>query len=130
MPKYCASGLCKNNAKDNPSKKFALFVQTAGRNKDLQRAKRWVQLMGRANFSVEHIKSYIYVCEDHFDENVELDYRKNKDLEPYPPGYDRNKRKRLRRAENDNQDQTRCKIFGFFLLWFPQNERNILVLLR
>ena len=30
----------------------------------------------------------------------------NKDLEPYPPGYDRNKRKRLRRAENDNQDQT------------------------
>ena len=49
----------------------------------------------------------------------------NKDLEPYPPGYDRNKRKRLRRAENDNQDQTRCKIFGFFLLWFPQNERKI-----
>ena len=39
MPKYCASGLCKNNAKDNPSKKFALFVQTAGRNKDLERAK-------------------------------------------------------------------------------------------
>ena len=76
MPKYCASGLCKNNAKDNPSKKFALFVQTAGRNKDLERAKRWIQLMGRANFSVEHIKSYIYVCEDHFDENVELDYRK------------------------------------------------------
>ena len=37
----------------------------------------------------------------------------NKDLEPYPPGYDRNKRKRLRRAENDNQDQIRCEIFGF-----------------
>ena len=32
--------------------------------------------MGRANFSVEQIKSYIYVCEDHFDEYVELDYRK------------------------------------------------------
>ena len=78
MPKYCASGLCKNNAKDNPSKKFALFVQTAGRNKDLQRAKRWVQLMGRSTteFTIDYVKTYTYVCEDHFDENVELDYRK------------------------------------------------------
>ena len=78
MPKYCASGLCKNNAKDNPSKKFALFVQITGRKADLPRAQRWVQLMGRSKseFLVEHVKSYTYVCEDHFDENVELDYRK------------------------------------------------------
>ena len=39
MPKYCASGLCKNNARDNPEKKFALFVQTKGRNADIERAK-------------------------------------------------------------------------------------------
>ena len=52
MPKYCSSALCKNNAKDHPTKKFALFVQAQGRNPDLQRAQRWVHLMGRQNFSV------------------------------------------------------------------------------
>ena len=76
MPKYCASGLCKNNAKDHPNKKFALFVQTTGRNANPNRAQIWIQLMGRQNLSLADIKNYTYVCEDHFDDNVELDYRK------------------------------------------------------
>ena len=75
MPKYCSSALCKNNAKDHPTKKFALFVQAQGRNPDLQRAQRWIHLMGRLNFSVENIRRHTYVCEDHFDEEVDLDYR-------------------------------------------------------
>ena len=51
-------------------------MQILGRKADLPRAQRWVQLMGRSKseFLVEHVKSYTYVCEDHFDENVELDY--------------------------------------------------------
>ena len=78
MPKYCASGLCKNNARDNPEKKFALFVQIKGRNADVERAKEWVRLMGRSatEFTIDYIKNYTYVCEDHFDKDVELDYRK------------------------------------------------------
>ena len=76
MPKYCASGLCKNNAKDNPNKKFALFVQIKGKNADEARAQLWIRRMGRQNFSLDDIKSYTYVCEDHFDKDVELDYRK------------------------------------------------------
>ena len=76
MPKYCASGICKNNAKDHPNKKFALFVQTTGRNANPNRAQIWIQLMGRQNLSLADIKNYTYVCEDHFDDNVELDYRK------------------------------------------------------
>ena len=76
MPKYCASGLCKNNAKDNPNKKFALFVQIKGKNANEARAQVWIRRMGRQNFSLDDIKSYTYVCEDHFDKDVELDYRK------------------------------------------------------
>ena len=76
MPKYCASGLCKNNAKDNPNKKFALFVQIKGKNANEARAQVWVHRMGRQNFSLDDVKSYTYVCEDHFDKDVELDYRK------------------------------------------------------
>ena len=85
MPKYCASGLCKNNARDNPEKKFALFVQIKGRNADVERAKEWVRLMGRSatEFTIDDIKNYTYVCEDHFDKDVELDYRKVSSLITY-----------------------------------------------
>ena len=31
--------------------------------------------MGRAKLSVENIRRHTYVCEDHFDEGVVLDYR-------------------------------------------------------
>ena len=75
MPKYYASGLCKSNAKDNPNKKFALFVQTEGRNPDIPRAQRWIHLMGRQGFGVQNIKRYTFVCEDHFPANADLDYR-------------------------------------------------------
>ena len=75
MGKYCASGLCNSSDQKQPDKKFALFVQPVGRGSDEQRAQRWVHLMGRQNFTVENVKRHTYVCEDHFDENVVLDYR-------------------------------------------------------
>ena len=40
----------------------------------LDRAKRWIHLLGRQNFHVENIKFYTKVCELHFDEGVNLDY--------------------------------------------------------
>ena len=85
MGKYCASGLCRSSDKTQPDKKFALFVQPVGRGSDLPRAQRWVHLMARQNFTVDNVKRHTYVCEDHFDENVELDYRKVRLL--YIPKY-------------------------------------------
>jgi hypothetical protein len=41
----------------------------------LERAKIWVHLMGRGNFTIRHVTRQTYVCSDHFDENVVLDYR-------------------------------------------------------
>ena len=75
MVKTCASGLCHNNNNKNPEKVFALFVQPKGRGADLERAKIWVQLLGRGNFTVENVTRQTYVCSDHFDDNVVLDYR-------------------------------------------------------
>ena len=124
MTKHCSSGKCNSDERYHPNKKFAKFVQPKGHHPDLKRCQRWVHLMGRLDLSVEHINRTKYVCEDHFNEGVDLDYRTNKDLEPYPPGYDRNKRKRLRRAENDNQDQTRCKIFWVFSHLVPSKREK------
>ena len=73
MVKTCASGLCHNNNKKHPDKGFALFVQPKGRGADFERAKIWVQLLGRVNFTVENVTRQTYVCSDHFDENVVLD---------------------------------------------------------
>ena len=92
MVKHCSHGLCKSDSRKQPDKKFALFVQPKGRNADLNRAKRWVHLCGRKGFTIENIERTTHICEDHFPENVDLDYRRNKDLEPYPVGYDRNER--------------------------------------
>ena len=40
--------------------------------------KEWVRLMGRSTteFTIDYVKTYTYVCEDHFDKDVKLDYRK------------------------------------------------------
>ena len=57
-----------------PDKGFALFVQSKGRRADLERAKIWVLLIGRGNFTVENVTRQTYICSDHFDENVVLDY--------------------------------------------------------
>jgi len=100
--KYCVHGLCKSSSRKKPNLKFAKFVQPGV---DLARSKRWVHLMGRADFHVENVNKWTYVCQLHFPENADLDYHKNKDLEPYPPTYDRNKIKRLRRAEDDSGNQ-------------------------
>ena len=75
MGKTCASGLCHSNQKYQPQKKFALFVQPKGRGSDITRCQRWVHLMGRSLFTVDDVKRHTYVCEDHFDDGIELDYR-------------------------------------------------------
>ena len=49
---YCCHGNCKSNIRDNPNLKFARFPK---KTIDLDRAKRWVELMGRTNFTLADI---------------------------------------------------------------------------
>ena len=69
--KTCASGVCKSDSRHDANIKFAKFVQPGV---DRNRAIRWAHLMGRANFSVDDIRKWTFVCEKHFPENVELNY--------------------------------------------------------
>ena len=71
--KNCASGLCKSNSRSHPNIKFAKFVQPGV---DKARARKWVRLTGRADFHVENIKKWTFICELHFPEGEELDYHK------------------------------------------------------
>ena len=68
---HCASGLCQSDSRKSPNLKFANFPKPKF---GLDRAKRWIHLLGRQNFHVENIKSYTKVCELHFDEGVNLNY--------------------------------------------------------
>ena len=75
MTKHCSSGKCNSDERYHPNKKFAKFVQPKGHHPDLKRCQRWVHLMGRLDLSVEHINRTKFVCEDHFNDGVDLDYR-------------------------------------------------------
>ena len=72
--KHCAHGKCNSDSRYHPDKKFAKFPQPAGRNPDLKRCKEWVHLMGRKDFTEANINKSSWVCEDHFEEGVDLNY--------------------------------------------------------
>ena len=74
--KHCAHGKCKSDSRYHPDKKFAKFPQPAGRNPDIKRCKQWIILIGRQNFTIENINKNTWVCEDHFEKGVNLDYLK------------------------------------------------------
>ena len=71
--KTCASGVCDSDSRRHPNCKFAKFVQPGV---DRLRAQRWAHLMHRANFGVQNIRKWTFVCEKHFPQNAELDYHK------------------------------------------------------
>ena len=89
--KYCASGLCKSSSYKFPNLRFATFPKVSV---NPQRAQQWVVLMKRMNFTVANITKNSFVCELHFDENVDLNYKTNKDLTPYPNNHKRSHRER------------------------------------
>ena len=62
-----------------PELKFARFVQPKS---DLERAKTWIKLIGRDDFSVKDINYTSMLCEKHFKPNENLNWRINKSLEP------------------------------------------------
>ena len=74
--KHCAHGTCNSDTRYHPDKKFAKFPQPAGRNPDIKRCKQWIILIRRQNFTIENINKNTWVCEDHFEKGVNLDYKK------------------------------------------------------
>ena len=69
---YCCHGNCNSDSRKNPELRFATFPKVSV---DGDRAKRWAELMCRRDFTVRNITSNIYVCELHFPEGVDLNYR-------------------------------------------------------
>ena len=72
--KHCAHGNCNSDTRYHPDKKFAKFPQPAGWNPDVKRCKEWLHLMGRKDFTIANINKSSWVCEDHFEEGVDLNY--------------------------------------------------------
>ena len=72
--KHCAHGKCNSDTRYHPEKQFAKFPQPAGRNPDMKRCKEWVHLMGRKDFTEANINKNSFVCEDHFEQGVDLNY--------------------------------------------------------
>ena len=83
MVKYCAHGKCNSDSTRNPNVKFIPFIKP---DYDKKRCERWLHLCGRSkeNFSLKHVNRNTYVCQKHFKESDDLDWRKNLQLEPSP----------------------------------------------
>jgi hypothetical protein len=81
MVKHCCYGTCKSDTRKDASIKFIPFLKA---KVDLKRAKRWIHLCGRADFSLDKITPYTYICVNHFPKGVDLNPQTNLDLEPFP----------------------------------------------
>ena len=88
MTRSCKWGNCKNTdwKSKSPGLRFIPFVKPFGRYADVERAKRWIDLCGRKNFSVKNITHDSYICAHHFhnyENKSELNPILNNELEPY-----------------------------------------------
>ena len=88
MTRHCSYGLCSNDDRkpECAHLKWCKFPKPYGRNKDVQRAKRWLYLCGTdSSFCLRTIKSWTMICSEHFPpefkDNLSLE---NKELEPFP----------------------------------------------
>lgn len=91
--KHCSHGLCQSDSRKDPSIKFAIFPKPRFGK---ERVKLWVELCGRKNFKESDVTKDTYICELHFDKDIDLNYKTNQELEPYPVGYIRRERKQQR----------------------------------
>ena len=79
---HCLYNDCNSDIRLNPDLKWAEFVKPTNPN-NIERASKWIDLIGRTDFTVTKINKYTYLCEKHFHEGVNLDWRKNAELEPF-----------------------------------------------
>ena len=86
MPKNktCVYSSCKSDSRKEPLIGWANFVKPSA---DRKRAELWVSLVNRSDFTVEDITKYKFICVKHFDPSeIDLDYRYNSGLTPFPEG--------------------------------------------
>ena len=84
MVKSCVFANCLNNTKSQPELKFYPFVKP---NVEPERAKKWLDLVGRPDLTLENISRTSYLCQDHFLPNLfDYDWRTNTLLEPFASG--------------------------------------------
>ena len=85
MPnKSCVYSSCRSDSRKEKSIIFAKFVSPFD---DLERAKKWAELVGRKDFGVGKITRNVFICERHFPRStIDFDYQTNPALEPFEEG--------------------------------------------
>ena len=82
MVKTCVYGLC--DSKDSDPGEDLKFIRFPQRRYNLKKCKEWVQACGRTDFSCKNVNNFTWICSKHFPLGVSLDFRKNKELQPFP----------------------------------------------
>ena len=80
--KKCCYGLCESTSV-SPECKDVTFIRFPQPKYNLTKCRQWAQLCGRSDFSHKNVSTFTWICSKHFPKDVDLDFRKNKDLEPY-----------------------------------------------
>jgi hypothetical protein len=81
MVKTCCYGLCNSDTRKDRTIRFLPFPKP---KINLSRAKRWIHLCGRNDFTVDNITSRSYICTKHFPDQENFDLMSNSELEPFP----------------------------------------------
>ena len=93
MPtRICVFKKCKSDQRRHPWIKWATFVSPV-KIQNVERAKKWLQLVGRPDYTIERLKlksTNTFICEDHFPEEQHgnLDWKTNPNLTPFPANFD------------------------------------------
>ena len=70
MTRSCKWGNCQNTDHRSPSGgptlRFIPFAKPFGKHADVERAKKWIDLCARKDFSVKTITNDSYICAHHF----------------------------------------------------------------
>lgn len=106
LGRHCSYGLCNSDSDKDPNLRWAQFPQP---KRNISAAKKWVQLVGRAHFTIKNVTRHTFVCEKHFPEGAVLDVQSNPTLQPYPlkkPAFDQfpaiiSRKKRGRKEGNE-----------------------------
>ena len=81
MGKVCCYGLCKSRSVDK--EEGVSFIRFPQKKDNLKKCRRWAFLCGRQDFTAKSVTPFTFICSKHFPDNAELDFRKNKHLEPF-----------------------------------------------
>ena len=76
----CCYGGCKSNSRKKEA--GVTFIPFPKPSKYPEIARKWVQLCGRSDFTLDKIKRHTYICSKHFPVGAKLNIKANLSLEP------------------------------------------------